>query len=122
MINASLPFYFQNNFLRIRRQFTGTSSHHANTAVWRQTNELIDLQANDWTRRTNWKGTRIKDSSYLIKILMKMFCYVVQDTIGESILVCSGNNVNAGKTLIGAELKPLSSCLDADNFVSFAQI
>lgn len=43
-----------------------------------------------------------------------------KDTVGESILICSGNNVNTGKGLISAELKPLTSCLDSDNFVSIS--
>lgn len=39
-----------------------------------------------------------------------------KDTMGESILICSTANAKSGKELIGAALKPLTSCLDVDGF------
>lgn len=39
-----------------------------------------------------------------------------KDTMGESILICSNANSKSGKDLIGATLKPLTSCLNVDGF------
>lgn len=41
----------------------------------------------------------------------------LQDTEGESILICGNNNARVGEELIGATLKPITSCLSADNHV-----
>lgn len=43
----------------------------------------------------------------------------LQDTEGESILICANNNAKVGQELIGATLKPITSCLSSDNHVSF---
>lgn len=37
---------------------------------------------------------------------------------GESILICTEANARIGKELIGATMKPLTSCLDCDDYVS----
>lgn len=42
----------------------------------------------------------------------------MKDTVGESILICPSNGITAGKNLVTAELKPMTSCLDSDNYVS----
>lgn len=47
------------------------------------------------------------------------FEFKLQDTIGESILICSGSNIETGKELISAQLKPIKSCLELDNYVSW---
>jgi hypothetical protein len=41
-----------------------------------------------------------------------------QDTLGESILVCTETQARSGKELVCAKLQPISSCLDAANNVS----
>ncbi|XP_031620779.1 DNA polymerase theta isoform X2 [Contarinia nasturtii] len=38
-----------------------------------------------------------------------------KDTEGESILICTNNNAKVGQELIGAALKPITSCLSTDN-------
>lgn len=41
-----------------------------------------------------------------------------KDTEGESILICDNKNARIGQELIGAVLKPITSCLATDNHVS----
>lgn len=41
-----------------------------------------------------------------------------KSTHGESILVCTEANARTGKELVGAVLKPLTSCLGEDSCVS----
>lgn len=41
-----------------------------------------------------------------------------KDTLGESILICGNGQLTVGKNLIGAKLKPLTSCLAADSHVN----
>lgn len=41
-----------------------------------------------------------------------------RDVLGESILMCDGQNARAGWELVRAELKPIASCLDGDDHVS----
>uniref|UniRef100_A0A182JNC4 DNA polymerase theta n=1 Tax=Anopheles christyi TaxID=43041 RepID=A0A182JNC4_9DIPT len=39
-----------------------------------------------------------------------------RDTLGESILICTPAEENIGRELIGAELSPVRSCLDSENY------
>ncbi|XP_058462812.1 DNA polymerase theta isoform X2 [Malaya genurostris] len=39
-----------------------------------------------------------------------------RDVLGESILMCDGQNTKAGWGLVNAELKPIASCLDGDGY------
>lgn len=41
-----------------------------------------------------------------------------QDTEGESILICANGQARIGQELIGATLKPITSCLATDSHVS----
>lgn len=41
-----------------------------------------------------------------------------RDTLGESILICTPAEEKIGRELIGAELPPVRSCLDSENYVS----
>lgn len=41
-----------------------------------------------------------------------------KDTVGESILICDSTNRKSGEALIVAQLKPLTSCLGSNNYVS----
>uniref|UniRef100_A0A182QX53 DNA polymerase theta n=1 Tax=Anopheles farauti TaxID=69004 RepID=A0A182QX53_9DIPT len=39
-----------------------------------------------------------------------------RDTLGESVLICSPSEEKIGRELIGAELPPVRSCLDSENY------
>lgn len=41
-----------------------------------------------------------------------------KDTHGESILICNNAQMKIGQELMGAKLKPLTSCLSTDNYVN----
>lgn len=46
---------------------------------------------------------------------------IFQDTLGESILICTEQTSRAGIDLLTAELKPIVSCLDAGSSVSISE-
>lgn len=79
---------------------------------------FIDLQAND---RSSWSNGKSKSDKtiYLFRLKFKMKRIYLQDTEGESILICANNNAKVGQELIKATLKPITSCLSSDNHVRF---